>query len=126
MHVYLDERLVTDAAEAVDLARLDHKNVPGAGLELLPVHDIKTAAFPEELDLVVGVTVRAGPASRQGSKEEYGDIHVTVLGPHEPMRAALKGEIILTNAVHPMDAPSRKCHIRGLGTRPQATIMYSL
>jgi hypothetical protein len=64
MHVYLDERLVTDAAEAVDLARLDHENVPGAGLELLPVHDIETAAFPEELDLVVGVTVRAGPTSR--------------------------------------------------------------
>src|SRR5690606_36956366 len=41
--VQLDERAVADAAEAVDLARLDHEDVAGFGLELLPFHVVEPA-----------------------------------------------------------------------------------
>jgi hypothetical protein len=37
MDVDLHQRLLADAAKAVNLARLDHQNVAGARLEFLPV-----------------------------------------------------------------------------------------
>ena len=58
MDVDLHQRLLADAAKAVNLARLDHQNVAGSRLELLPVDLVQPSPRPDELDFVVGMTVR--------------------------------------------------------------------
>jgi hypothetical protein len=105
MHLELDEGCVTDAAEAVDLPGLDDENVTCSGFEFLSVDGPETAAFPHELDFVVRMTMGAWTTPREGAEEEHGDVHVAVVGPDEVVRATLKGQVLLTNAVHLTDAP---------------------
>jgi hypothetical protein len=100
VHVHLDERDVADTAETVNLARFDDKDVPGAGFELLAVDCPKPSPFPDELDLIVWMTMGSGPLSRGSVEEEHGDIDVAVVGPDELVRAALKRQVMLANAVH--------------------------
>jgi hypothetical protein len=57
MYVKLDQGRITNAAEAVDLTRLDDQNVTCSGFEFLPVDVPETAAFPHELDFIVRMTV---------------------------------------------------------------------
>jgi hypothetical protein len=105
MHVELDQGPVTDAAEAVDLTGLDDQNVTCSGFEFLSVDGPETAAFPHELDLIVRMPVGSRTTPGEGAEEEYGDVHVAVLGPDELVRATLKGQVVLTNAVHRAHAP---------------------
>jgi len=105
MYIKLDEGCVANAAEAVDLTGLDDKNVPCSGFEFLSVDGPETAAFPHELDFVVRVTMGPWTTPREGAEEESGDIHVAVIGANEVVRATLKGQVLLTNAIHPADAP---------------------
>jgi hypothetical protein len=58
-----------------------------------------------ELDFVVRMTMRARTTAGEGSKEKGGDIHIPMLGSNELVRAALKGQILLANVIHPTDAP---------------------
>jgi hypothetical protein len=104
MDIDLDERRVTNAAEAMDLPGLDDENVPCAGFEFLTVDDPKTTTVLHELDFVVGMTMGPGTTPREGTEEEHGDIHVAVIGPDELVRAAHKRQVLLTDAVH-RDAP---------------------
>jgi hypothetical protein len=90
MHIKLDEGRVTNAAEAMDLAGLDHENVTGAGFELLSVDGPETAAFPHKLDFIVRMSMGPGAAPGEGVEEEHRDIHVPVVGPNELVRAALE------------------------------------
>jgi hypothetical protein len=80
MYINLDEGHVANAAEAMDLAGLDDKNVTSTGFEFLPVDGPEAPAFPDELD-------------------------VAVLGSHEVVGAALKWQVLLTDALHPAWAP---------------------
>jgi hypothetical protein len=105
MHVDLNQWRITNAVEAVDLSGLDDENVTGTRLELFAVHRPETAPRFHELDFVVRMTMRTRTAARERSKEKHGDIHVTVVGPNELMRAAPEGQIVPANAIHPVDAP---------------------
>jgi hypothetical protein len=105
MDVNLNERRVADAVKAVDLSGLDDENVTRARFELLAVDGPETAALSHELDFVVGMTMWARTTAGEGSKEEYGDIDVTIVSANELVRAALEGQILLANAIHPTDAP---------------------
>jgi hypothetical protein len=58
MNVHLDERAIPGGFEAVNLAGLDDENVPSATFKRLSVHDPYSAAFPDKLDLVVGMPMR--------------------------------------------------------------------
>jgi hypothetical protein len=100
MDINLDEWPVSDATEAVDLSRLDNEDVTGAGLEFLPVDCPETPPFPDELDFIVGMTMRPGPLARQRAEKEDRDVDIAVIGPDEFMRTAVKRKILLTNAVH--------------------------
>jgi hypothetical protein len=88
--INLDQRGVANAAEAMDLPRLDDKNVTGAGLEFLPVDRPEAPAFPDELDFIVWMTMSPGATPREGAEEKGGDIDVAVLSPNELVRAPLK------------------------------------
>jgi hypothetical protein len=100
MYIYLDEGRVTNAAEAMDLPGLDDKNVTSAGFEFLSVDGPKTATFPHELDFIVWMTMGSGTTTREGAEEEHGDIYVAVIGPNEVVRASLKWQVLLADAVH--------------------------
>jgi hypothetical protein len=54
--------------------------------------------------------VTMGPRTTpgQGVEQEDGDIHVAVIGAYELVRATLKGQVLLTNAIHPADAPMER------------------
>jgi hypothetical protein len=58
-------------------------------------------SFPHELDFVVRMTMGTRTPAREGAEKEYGDVDITVVGPDEVMRAALKWQVLLANAVHP-------------------------
>ncbi len=105
MHIDLNQGFIANAAEAVDFSGLDHEDVARAGLELLPVHGPETAPLSYELHFIVGVTVRSGPASRQGPQEEHRHIDIAIVRADELVRAALKREILLANPVHPSGNP---------------------
>src|SRR5687768_10349733 len=100
MHVDLDERLLADAREAVNLTRLDDEDVTGASLELFAIHVVPTAALSHELNLVVGMTVRAGTLPRQRAQQKHRNVHVTLVGADEVVRAPLERQILLANAMH--------------------------
>src|SRR5262245_31599336 len=103
MHVQLDERRVADAAEAVDLAGLDHEDVAGAGLELFAVHHPQTTTLPDELHFVVRMTMRSRTAAGKRAEQEHRHVHVAVIGADELMRASLKRQVLLANSVHRAD-----------------------
>jgi hypothetical protein len=105
MHIELDQRSVTNAAKTVDLAGLDDENVTRPRFEFLSVDGPEPAAFPHELDFVVRMTMGAWTTARERAEKEHGDVDITVVGPDEVMRAAMKWQVLLTNAVHPGDAP---------------------
>jgi hypothetical protein len=100
VHIELDQGRVTNAVEAVDLPGLDDQNVTGAGLEFLAVDGPEAAAFSHELDFIVRMTVGPGTPSGEGPEEEHRDIDVAVIGPNEVVRAALKREVLLADAVN--------------------------
>src|SRR3954447_7404578 len=100
MDVHLYQRLLPDAAKAVNFTCLDHENVARAGLELLPVDLIEPSPGPNELDLIVRMPVWSRPASRQGAQQERGDRDVAMVGPDEVVRAAVKRQVLLSNSEH--------------------------
>jgi hypothetical protein len=102
MDINLDERRVTNAAEAMDLPGLDDQNITSAGFEFLPVDVPEAPAFPDELDFIVRVTMGAGTPPGEGAEEEDGDIDVAVLRADELVRAALKWQVLLLDTVHPV------------------------
>jgi hypothetical protein len=89
----------------MDLPGLEHEDVTGARFKFLSVDGPEAPSFSHELDFIVRMAMGPGATPRQGSEEEYGDIYVAVIGPDELMRAALEGQVLLTNAIHPAVAP---------------------
>jgi len=70
MYIQLDKRRVTDAAEAVNLFRLDDENVTRASFEFLSIDVPETAAFSHELDFIVGMAMRARTTPRHYGPEK--------------------------------------------------------
>jgi len=83
MNVHLDKRAIPDDFEAVNLARLDDENVPSATFKRLSVHRPYSAAFPDKLDLIVGMPMRPRPLARQRAEQKRANAHVSLLGPDE-------------------------------------------
>src|SRR5690606_28895322 len=105
MDVQLHERLVADATKAVDLARFDHEDVAGAGLELLSFDVVQRASLLNELHLVVRMAVRPRARAGEPVEEEDGDADVAVLGADEVVRAAAERQVIHLESVHVRTAP---------------------
>jgi len=80
MNVDLDQRAVSDGFEAVNLAGLDDENVSSATFKRLSVHGPYSAAFPDKLDLIVGMPMRPRTLARQAAEQKDGDAHVSLLG----------------------------------------------
>jgi len=100
MHVDLDQGLISDAAEAVDLPGLDHKDIASARLELLSVHGPEPATLSDELHFIVWVTVRSGAPAGEGTEKKHRDVYIPVVDADELVRAALKRQFLLSDAIH--------------------------
>src|SRR5271165_548028 len=98
--IELYERGIAEGFEAVNLAGLDDENVAGAALEGLAVDGPDAAAFADELDLVVGMTMRARSGAGFAVEEEDGNRGVAVLGADKLMRAADKRQVFLADVMH--------------------------
>ena len=70
----MDQRVLADAAKAVDLAGLDDEDVPCSSLELLTVDRPQATPFADELYLVVRMPVQTRP-----SEAMYADSGTTQL-----------------------------------------------
>jgi hypothetical protein len=70
MHVELHQERFTGVLEAVNLAGLDHEDVPGGGFELLTVDDPRSSVFLNELHFVVWMAMRSGSSGRAGHRRK--------------------------------------------------------
>ena len=84
MYINLDEGCNASAEEAMDLPGLDDKNVTGAGFKFLSVNGPEAAAFPDELDFIVRMTMGPGTTPRKGAEERLSAASAT--GPLSPIR----------------------------------------
>jgi hypothetical protein len=109
VNVDLHQWRIADATKAVNLSGLDDQNVACAGFEFLSVDGPEAATFPHDLDFIIRMTMGPRATSRERAEEKHGDVYITVIGPDELVRAALKGQVLLTNTVHPAAAPVRRC-----------------
>jgi hypothetical protein len=100
MNVQLYEGRIANAAKAMDLSRLDHKNVTRGRFEFLSVDRPEAAAFSHELDFIVWMTVWPRATAREGTEKVHGNIDIPVIRPNEMGGAAQKGQLLLTDAVH--------------------------
>jgi len=105
MNIQLNERFFTDALEAVNLTGLDDEDVASPRLEFFSIDCPATASRLDELDLVIRMAMRTGPASGLAIEEKDGDANVAVVGSNEMVRAPLKGQVFLTDSVHREAAP---------------------
>ncbi len=81
VNIDLYERRITNRLETVDLAGLDDKDVASGAFESFAIHGPNSAAFTDELDLIVRMAVRTGSGTRLAMKKEYGNLGVTLLKP---------------------------------------------
>jgi len=84
----------------VHLSCLDDQDVTRTGLELDAIHYIVSAALADELNLIVGMPMRAGSLPGKSMKQKHGDVDVAVVGAHEMVRASAEREIFLTGSMH--------------------------
>src|SRR4051794_6067369 len=71
VYVELHQRRIADGFEAVDLARLDHEDISRTALESLVADHPHAAAFADELNLVIRMTMRRGSRSRFAMEQEH-------------------------------------------------------
>lgn len=125
MHVELHERRIADDLEGVHLARLDDENVAGAGLEFDALYYIMAASLANELNLVVGMTMRARSFSRLTVEEKNGDAGVAVVRADEVVRAAAKRELVLTGSIHQGAKAPVPISVKGAALSPVASRTFT-
>jgi hypothetical protein len=100
MHIELYERSVSNGAKTVHLSGLDHEDVAGASLELPPVDVPQAPAFAHELHFIVRMPMGARASPGLGAEEKHGDVDIPMFGSDKLVRASLKRQVLLMDAVH--------------------------
>jgi hypothetical protein len=100
MHIDLNQRAITNAFEAVDLACFDDQDVASTGFKLLTIHIPQTAPFPDELDFIIRMTMRSGTAAGLTIEEKDRNGNVTIAFTYKMMRAAFEGQLTLPKSKH--------------------------
>ena len=103
MDVQLHEWFRTDAFEAVNFAGFDHENVTSATVEFLTVDDPSPASGLNELNFVVGKSMRSWAGAGCTVEQEHGHVDVALLRPHESVRATNKRKLVVSDSVHARD-----------------------
>ena len=100
MNIELDERAIADRCEAVNLARFDDENVTRASFERVSVYNVFAAPRLDELNFVVGMTMRTGAAPCLTVEQEHRDRDVSVVSADEIVRAPAMRQIRYSKFVH--------------------------
>ena len=100
MHIELHEWRVSNGAKAVYLPGLDHQDVTGPSLELATVDVPQAPALPHELDFIIWMPMGPGASPGLGAEEKHGDVDIPMFGSDKLVRASLKRQVLLMDAVH--------------------------
>ena|SRR5689334_3170525 len=100
VNIELQQRRIANCLEAVDLAGLYNKNVSGAAFESLAVHSPHAAALTDELNLVVGMTMRSWARAGLAAEQEHGDPGVSLIRADKLMGTPNKRQALLSNVMH--------------------------
>lgn len=100
MHIELHEWRVSNGAKAVYLPGLDHQDVAGPSLELATVDVPQAPALPHELDFIIWMPMGPGASPGLGAEEKHGDVDIPMFGSDKLVRASLKRQVLLMDAVH--------------------------
>src|SRR5579864_6732826 len=100
VHVDLDQRRITYRLEAVNLARLDHKNISRSSLERLAIDRPHSLAFTNKLDFVVGMPMRTRSRTRFSMEQEHRNAGVPLHRANKLMGTAHKRKVLLTHVMH--------------------------
>jgi hypothetical protein len=99
--IHLYQRRIADRLEAVNLTRLDYKNVSSAALEGFAVDRPHPTAFTNELDLIIRMTMRTRSGAWLPVEQEHRDTGVSVFGSDKLMRTANERQVLLPHVMHP-------------------------
>src|SRR5579872_2915994 len=119
VNIQLYQRRIADRLEAVNLTRLDYKNVSGAALEGFAVDRPHPTAFTDELNLVIRMAMRSRSRACLPVEQEHGDTGLSVFGSDKLMRTANEWQILLPYVMHPCYASgilNEDCFRLGSGT----------
>lgn len=100
MNVELNEWRLADGLETVNLASLDDKDVAGLPLECVAVDRPDSLPFADELDFVVGMTMRTWTRTWFAMEEKYRNGGAALLSSDKLMRTAHKRQVLLTHVMH--------------------------
>jgi len=99
--IHLYQRRTADSFEAVNLTRLDYKNVSSAALEGFAVDRPHSPAFTNELNLVIRMTMRTRSGAWLPVEQEHRDTGVSVLGSDKLMRTTNERQVLLPHVINP-------------------------
>src|SRR6266481_195609 len=102
VNVDLYQWRITDCLEAMNLTGLDDKDVSRAALEGLAVDGPHSAAFTDELDLVIRVPVRTRSRTGLPMEQEHRNTGVALLRSNKLMRTTNKWQILLAHVMYPL------------------------
>jgi len=117
VHVDLYQRRITNRLEAVDLARLDDKDISSATLEGLAVDRPHSASFANELDLVIGMAMGTRPGAGLPVEQEHRNTGVTLYRADKLMRTTNKRKVLLPHVEHSCHPPGRWMSVAGVRLR---------
>src|SRR5689334_14081677 len=100
MHVKLHQRHITYCLEAVDLARLDNKDVARTAFERLAIHRPDPATLTDELDLIVRMPVWTRSRAGLPMEQKHRNRRITLLCSNKLIRTADKWQVLMTNVMH--------------------------
>jgi hypothetical protein len=98
----------------VDLASLDDKDVTSATLECFAIDGPHATTFPDELNLIVRMPMRARAGTGFPVEQEYRNISVTLLGPNKLMRTSNKRQVFLAHVMHASRPPQHWMSLIGV------------
>jgi hypothetical protein len=103
--VDLDQGGIANRFEAVDLAGLDYKDVSGAALEGFSIDGPDSAAFTDELDLVIRMSMRTRSRTGLALEQEHRNTGVTLLSSDKLMGTTNKWQVLLADVMHRCSSP---------------------
>ena len=91
MYVKLHQRQIADCFETVDLSGLDDKDVATTAFESLATDGPHSAAFTNELNLVIRMPMRTWPGTGLAVEQEDRHTGVALMGSDKLMDTTNKG-----------------------------------
>src|SRR5215813_2896909 len=100
MYVKLHQRRIADCFETVNLSGLDDKDVATTAFESLATDGPHSAAFTNELNLVIRMPMRTRPGTGLPVGQVDRHTGLALIGSDKLMSTTNKRQVLLTNVMH--------------------------